>query len=431
MTLGYLCTIGLAVVFMLFLDGAIGVMMLAFLLLMPILSLFAVLWVRRGLRLSLRVQDTAGKQQKITATVRLEKRSKLPLAFLRLVLTADAHFAPLNPKGEPLPPAPDRTQMSAGKYRRAYRRWLIQRRTALTPENLPLCLSMGIEQVREYPFTVTPEICGKGALRLTEPVLSDFLGMFRFRLPQPEPVFLTVMPEIPALKAGSNLFRSVSNAVQTADEETEHTPTFSASSAPGYEHRDYIPGDSLKRINWKLSSKRHHLMVRQDEPVALAQLSVVLDFRRGALHGSERDQLRTEEQLIETALGFLMLCAEYGYPCRLSYPDEHGTWSTLPVEDGGALQTEAVTLLRGGFRGGGELDGVPLLPPALAADSGLLLLCFTALPDAALASELALISAPCDLIVPERFAAEAVQPKDSTLWYVTPDRRLTSPNGEA
>ena len=39
MTLGYFCAIGLAVVFMLYLDGPIGVMMLAFLLLLHQLNI--------------------------------------------------------------------------------------------------------------------------------------------------------------------------------------------------------------------------------------------------------------------------------------------------------------------------------------------------------------------------------------------------------
>ena len=38
MTVGYLCAIGIAIVFMLYMDGQVGVMMLSFLLLMPAVS---------------------------------------------------------------------------------------------------------------------------------------------------------------------------------------------------------------------------------------------------------------------------------------------------------------------------------------------------------------------------------------------------------
>jgi hypothetical protein len=57
-------------------------------------------------------------------------------------------------------------------------------------------------------------------------------------------------------------------------------------------------------------------MVRRDEPVALARLLVVLDFRRRANSLPQAELLEAEEQLIETALGFLMLCAKTAIPVR-------------------------------------------------------------------------------------------------------------------
>ena len=34
---------------------------------------------------------------------------------------------------------------------------------------------------------------------------------------------------------------------------------------PGYEHREYVAGDSPRRVNYKLSAKKQKLMVRLDE----------------------------------------------------------------------------------------------------------------------------------------------------------------------
>ena len=427
MTAGYLCAVLLAVMFMLYLDGQIGVMMLAFLLLMPVISLLATLRVRKRISLTLTAPDTASKQKAFDAVLRLSKRTRLPVPFLRMQFTADAHFAPLIPGANPLPAKPVRGSSS---YRREMRLWRFSREAQLVPETLPLCLSAGTETEAEYRIRIEPRFCGRGILSAEEVILSDFLGMFRFRLKNGCRTGVTVMPEIPEIKAGSALFRAVSDTVSTADEESEATPNFSASAQPGYEHRDYIPGDSLKRINWKLSTKRHHLMVRQDEPVALARLSVVLDFRRPQNGLSPAEQLAAEEQLTETALGFVMLCAKYGFPCELSYPDAAGSWSTLPIDNAGQLETEAVTMLEGGFRDRETLSAAGPLPPDTERDAGILLLYFTVCPDAETAEALETLRTACNLITPQRFAADAVCGKRTALWLVTPDRRLITVEGE-
>ena len=449
MTLGYFCAVGLAVVFMLYMDGEIGVMMLAFLLLMPVLSLLVTLWVRRGLSISLELPDSTGKHQPITAKLHLEKQSRLPLPFLRLYFSADEHFYPLNTAGEPLSKKPDPSQMTPGEYRRAYKSWKQMRRLHLTPDSLPLCLSAGTALTADYTIPLRPRFCGKGTVSLHDAVLSDFLGMFRFRIPKGPDTnqiegalgltspgrlldsrSVLILPEIPEIKANSALYRSVANAVQTADEETESTPNFSASAAPGYEHRGYIPGDPLKRINWKLSSKRHQLMVRQDEPVALARLSVVLDFRSDDRSISEKARLMEEEQLIETALGFLMLCAQFGYPCRLSYITDLFEWNSLSIDDGVQLETESLTLLAGGFRHIDLLSRFPLLPPEVMQDSGILLLYFTTVPDGETVSALNALSVPCELITPQLEAQIAVKPDAGGLWLVGPGHELTAVRSE-
>ena len=427
MTLGYLCAVGIAVIFMLYMDGSIGVMMLAFLLLMPVLSLLVTLWVRRSLTVTLITPDSAAKHKAVTATLRLEKKTRIPVPFLRVLLTADAHFVPLQPNADAPMPRPEPEQFpSDAVYRKAYQQWKRVRRSGLVCDTLPMCLSMGTAQSAEYTVQLTPRYCGKAMLTLGMPELSDFLGMFRFSLKQDVRAAVLITPEIPEVKANNALFRTVSNAVQTADEELDSTPVFSASSAPGYEHREYIAGDPLKRINWKLSSKRRHLMVRKDEPVALARLSVVLDFRRLAQSHDMAACFAEEEQLTETALGFLRLCAQYGYPCRMSYPDEAGAWCTLSVDDAGQLETEAVTLLRGGFRDPDALAGVPLLPYEVMQESGVLLLYFTVNCDAATAAQIGSAASGCYIVTPQSRAVSAVVPKDGSLWTVTPDRQLVS-----
>ena len=430
MTAGYICTIIIALIFMLYMDGDIGVMMLSFLLLMPLISVIMTLIARRNLKITLELPDSVRKQQQTSAVIRLEKATILPLPFLRMNLYADAHFDPLNPNAPPLPQKPQEGVLSRGQYQRRYRHWKTLRKTQLLPDTLPLCFSMGTARKAEYRILLTPHFCGSGAVSLTDVRISDYFAMFRLKIKTELHSKLLITPEIPDLKANSALFRSVSTAVAAADEETEATPNLSASAMPGYEHRDYSPGDSLKRINWKLSSKRRHLMVRQDEPIALARLAAVLDFRRDTRELPPVQRLAAEEQLIETALGFLMLCARCGYPCKLCYPDEAGAWSSFSIDDGEQLAVEAVNLLRGGFRSAEELGAIPVLPPALMQDAGSVLLYFTANAGTETAAVLESCPTLLYLVVPEQDAERSSVPKNGSLWLVTQDRRLVQAGGE-
>lgn len=69
-----------------------------------------------------------------------------------------------------------------------------------------------------------------------------------------------------------------SKYVADYDECEESAGTTSVSSGfPGYEYREYEEGDSLKRINYKLSAKKQTLMVRMDEQVVSMRMAVILD----------------------------------------------------------------------------------------------------------------------------------------------------------
>ena len=63
--------------------------------------------------------------------------------------------------------------------------------------------------------------------------------------------------------------KTVEYLEKTDDNEEETNETaLSPTGQPGYDHREYYPGDPIKRINWKMSSKKDVYMIRLDEKVA-------------------------------------------------------------------------------------------------------------------------------------------------------------------
>lgn len=386
MTLGYLCAIGVAVLFMMYLDGEIGVMMLAFLLVMPILSVAVTLLVKHSLTVSMELPENTAKMKPVTLKIVLEKKSVLPLPFLRMELNADEHFMPLDPLAEPVPDEPTQAGGFFGylKYLSDMKKWRRMLPKNSAPDKLFYRLSMGTEKKKVIEVPVCGEFCGKGTLTLTKRELSDFILMLRFKLKKDITASLLILPSIPDEKTGSELFRAVSNESLTSDDESESNPTGSAATTAGYEHRDYVAGDSLKRINWKLSSKRRKLMVRMDEPIALTKLMAVLDFERAAGNCSPRDTVRYEQLVIEDCLGKLKLFTAQGFPCTLWYQDETERWTGVQLDSPEQVDSEAVTLLRGGFHtrvrfhAAGEAPkddfGTEPIPNVLTQDSGSIVL---------------------------------------------------------
>lgn len=424
--IGYLAAIGIALVFAFRMDGAIGVMMLAFLLVMPLLSLAVTLIARHGLQLSVQLPEECSRGQRTEAALIVTKRTPLPMPFLRMRFYADAHFAPLNTTAaEPLPPPEQKAGLlGAIQYRKALR--LYEKQTAVqhTPDMLPLCLSMSLGRRQAYTIPLETRYCGSAAVRLAEIELTDFLKLFRFRIKQEPAANVLILPQIPSMQPNNRLFQSVANEAITADDDNEATPVFSASAAPGYEHRDYVAGDSLKRVNWKLSSKRRKLMVRKDEPASLAKLTVVLDFHRSTDYGSMTQCLAAEQLVIETALGLMSLCLQQGYPCVLHYQDETAAWTKLSAEMPEQLACESVRVLRGGFRSGYQLAESPLLPPDITHQNDLILMYFTvgANPDCAAALEQ--LSAVLHYVQPKQSRINGVYPQTASLWQIGEDNRL-------
>ncbi len=431
MTLGYICAVCVAVLFMLYFDGQIGVMMLAFLIVMPILSLIVTLWVRRSLTISLQLPDSTAKHKSTTLTLILEKKTVLPMPFLRLKLTADEHFFPIDANAKPLPaePQPGQGFFSYLRYVKRYKEWRKLIHKLPTPETLYFRCSMGTEKRKKLTIPISGQYCGMGRISVSELMLSDFLAMFRFRMPEIQPVSILILPEIPQLKVSNELFRTVSNEAATADDESDNTPVYSAVSTAGYEHRDYIPGDPLKRINWKLSSKRHRLQVRMDEPVALTKLSVVLDFLRSFDEMPMKEKLKQEERLLESALGLLKLCASQGFPSVLHYPDENSQWVRVSVDSPDQIDSEALTILRGGFRPISEFS-CDLLPTAAAQENQAITLYFTSHMDTEKAARLEKLPASSLYVVIPKSDANSVHanlslPKNASLWYTDKEHNLT------
>ncbi|MDR0991604.1 MAG: DUF58 domain-containing protein [Ruminococcus sp.] len=153
---------------------------------------------------------------------------------------------------------------------------------------------------------------GKSTVGVKEFILRDFLNVMSFSpkyLNKPQTFTVKVFPDIPEIASDSPIVKNTVNDLKF-DNETEETEEsnspFTQGGYPGYTHREYNPGDPLKRINWKLSAKRDELYVRADDEVESMRQTITLD----PLCGEQRE---FDEKAVESVLGLAMALVKDGF----------------------------------------------------------------------------------------------------------------------
>lgn len=96
--------------------------------------------------------------------------------------------------------------------------------------------------------------CGKLACHIEKVEVSDYLGLFRFRLGTNVTAKLTVRPGKTVVTQLPQLQRQLASAWM---------PKPGGGYAENHEVRLYRPGDNLNQIHWKLSAKTGKLMIRE------------------------------------------------------------------------------------------------------------------------------------------------------------------------
>ena len=275
-------------VFTFYIDGEMGMILVAFTVFAPIISLFFALYARKRINVSMNCDGYVQKGSKLTVNVTVEKTGRFPLGIVEITPRASEVF---------------------GQDDRFYR------------------VSLARDDKKTFTYSVDAITGGNGEIALDTVYSCGFLGFIRFALTQelPAPISVGVIPEIPQIKASSQLFRNIADVVLTSDEEEENDTAlmFSANTSPGYEHREYVHGDPLKRVNWKLSSKKDKLMVRLDEAVASVQPMIALDLYRDGT-SKPQEAIIGEEQIIRSVFGLLSLLVKQGIASTLIYRDANG-----------------------------------------------------------------------------------------------------------
>ena len=135
-------------------------------------------------------------------------------------------------------------------------------------------LNVPVRAKRETAITypIVMEYCGRFRIEVSEISFIDVLGIREVRINVNESAECLVMPNgIERNKeAGQIYLRGITEAMESKEK------GYDFSDVSGI--REYIPGDKLQDIHWKLSVKKDELMVKERVNMSAMQLNVLVDL---------------------------------------------------------------------------------------------------------------------------------------------------------
>ncbi len=284
----YIVSVALVTVFALYMDGSIGWFLLAAFLFAPIISLLLTLcFVRRVYVTAQADAGTVGKGDTIEVAVTVGNAMFLPSPPVSVKLRKNVHA--------------------------------VCEKSSYDVSVMPL-------SEESFIASYTAQICGPCVLGVEDIRVTDYFGIFSFKPKNADVNTMSttadIIPDITQVSFNNALYRQASELTAFADdsEDTIADSSTMFGGFPGYDHREYVPGDPLKRINWKLSAKRNMLLVRKDDEKSASSVSVVIDpvfdpdkAKIQYFHNSKNLMGNTREELfalacqwaVETALGLI------------------------------------------------------------------------------------------------------------------------------
>ena len=128
----------------------------------------------------------------------------------------------------------------------------------------------------EVRYPIVMDYCGRLVVSVKEIVLADLLGVYEVTVPLSETRECLVFPtgESRNREAGQIYIHGVSESMESKEK------GYDFSEVSGI--REYIPGDKLQNIHWKLSVKKDELMVKERISVSAMQLNVLVELANDA-----------------------------------------------------------------------------------------------------------------------------------------------------
>ena len=256
-----------------FLNGTVGVLLTTALICASVLSAAITLIVRPKINASVKLNKTAAaKNEKIQCTMSLSKSIILPAPIIEVQIKCSGNLS---------------TQTN-------------------------IChVSLAGTEINTAQFDLIAEYSGNAMIWLDKVYVCGFLGILKMPVKSCdniEKLNISVYPNIPEIPMQTDFIKRTVLSKQDDDDDDDDELSVTSmvqTGIPGYDHREYVPGDPIKRINWKLSSKRDIYMLRLDELTAGSGNIFFLDCPKANSDADNKDLYKIRDRIIEELLAVL------------------------------------------------------------------------------------------------------------------------------
>lgn len=138
-------------------------------------------------------------------------------------------------------------------------------------DSFSITRSLGPNKTVEVPIEILPTHAGRYELSLSSPVMRDPLGIWKNKIEFDGNTGVTIMPELFEM----NIVQAGVAAMPESD--AESAKTRGAVSGDMIDIKEYVPGDPVRNIHWKLSEKLDKPLVRVLGTPVSDQYLILLD----------------------------------------------------------------------------------------------------------------------------------------------------------
>lgn len=232
---------------------------------------------------------------------------------------------------------------------------------------------------QKFTVSFAAKICGPSMVGIKSVNVTDYLGLVAFKAKRKTYDKLrykvAVIPDMADVSPRDDKILKVMQASLHAEDsdDTVEVSSNTFGGFPGCDNREYIPGDPLKRVNWKQSAKRGKLLVRLDDVLASRSVNLVLDsfFDRkkvdtevmaqsSTYQNVEKEDIlpKIAEDAVETALGIMKTLILSNYTVNFLFT-KNGEFALYEIEDEKDIEAMRLMLAEYAFDTEGKSERFP------------------------------------------------------------------------
>lgn len=227
-------------------------------------------------------------------------------------------------------------------------------------------ISLGPFEKKVISVEYTAISRGVSNIGISNAWLKDYINLFKLSILKNSDedrfaVEVTVLPRLVNLKPTSKILLGSEASIRQEDLSSPSASLLNWNGEPGYEFREYMPGDPLHKIHWKLSARSETLMVRKDEARGISKKRLILDpyikpvqkkqtvnliynllFGVPPIHSVKDDSswdeaiLNLEEKILEALLAVAHISVKTGREVEL-WLFEEAKWNKYEINDSKAI----------------------------------------------------------------------------------------------